>query len=53
LRVLDEAGYRVEVLARLRDDEGFAKIARHLSSDFDAADPEIAIRHAVLFARSA
>ena len=53
LRVLGEAGYRVEVLARLRDDEGFAKVARHLSSDFDAADPEIAVTHAALFARSA
>jgi len=53
LRVLDEAGYRVEVLARVRDDEEFAKLAHHLSSDFDAADPEIAVTHAALFARSA
>ena len=51
LRVLGEAGFRVEVLARDRDAEAFAKVAPHLARDFDAADPEIAVTHAALFAR--
>jgi len=53
VRVLEEAGFRVEVLARDCDAAGFAKVAPHLASDFDAADPEIAVTHAALFARSA
>jgi SAM-dependent methyltransferase len=51
LRILHEMGYRVDVLARTRDDDGFARIAPHLAADFDAADPEIAVTHAALFAR--
>jgi SAM-dependent methyltransferase len=51
LRILAEMGYRVDVLARTRDDDGFAVIASHLAAEFDAADPEIAVTHAALFAR--
>jgi SAM-dependent methyltransferase len=53
LRILAEMGYRVDVLARTRDDGEFAKVAPHLAADFDAADPEIAVTHAALFARRA
>ena len=51
LRMLGEMGYRVDVLALTRDDDGFAKIAPHLAAGFDATDPEMAVTHAVLFAR--
>lgn len=53
VRVLEEAGFRVEVLARDCDAAGFAKVAPHLASEFDAADPDIAVTHAALLARSA
>jgi SAM-dependent methyltransferase len=53
LRVIGDAGFAVDVLARDRDAGAFGKVAPHLARDFDAADPEMDVTHAALFARPA
>lgn len=52
LRVFAEAGLRVDVLERDRDEAALAKVAPYLAHDFDASDPELAVTRAVLFARA-